>query len=190
MCSGPDADRLKKLGAAQDQRRLPGVPTDPELREPASSGLLDATGLTLLELMVVVGVIALLAAIAMPLYQNFMKKAKWVEAETVLRDIARLEDTYFIETGIYSNKLSDIGYAPRVQPKYYSNIRITVGRGRRTPSGRRTQIQYQVIVKGNLDADRDEDAWVLTKYDTENTDLLHGCIPRGRGWRVRYNCVD
>jgi prepilin-type N-terminal cleavage/methylation domain-containing protein len=90
MGSRPDADRQKILTEAQDQRRLPGVPVDPGLRRPAPSGLLDATGLTLLELMVVVGVMALLAAIAIPLYQNFLKKAKWVEAETVLRDIPRL----------------------------------------------------------------------------------------------------
>jgi prepilin-type N-terminal cleavage/methylation domain-containing protein len=156
----------------------------------ANGPLENARGMTLIELMVTVGILAILAAVAIPLYQNFLKKAKAVEAESILKDIERLEEVYFIETGTYSNNLSAIGYAPTVQPVYFQQSRITVGTGRATPGGRRSQIQYQVIVKGNLDADRELDAWVLTKYLSETSDIYHGCIPSGRGWAIQFTCND
>lgn len=169
----------------------PHRPLRPERDLAAMRCLRDTKGLTLIELVVAVGVVAILAAIAMPLYQSFLKKAKAVEAESVLRDIERLETTYYIENGTYSNNLSVIGFSRSSQLEYFTQVRITVGSGRRTPGARgKTPLQYQVIVKGNLDGDPDEDAWILTKYNDDTSDILHGCIPGGRGWRISYNCKD
>ncbi len=57
----------------------------------------DSKGFTLIELGIVVAIIGLIAAIAIPAFQNFVKKAKMVEGEAALSEIKRLEERYFAE---------------------------------------------------------------------------------------------
>ncbi len=72
----------------------------------------DQRGLTLLELLIAVAIVAILSAVAIPAYQNYIKHAKTVEGKTAVREVAMLEDTYYIDTGAYSDNLATIGYSP------------------------------------------------------------------------------
>ena len=58
-------------------------------------------GFTLIELMVVVAIIGVLAAIAIPKFLDYMKKAKRTEAEVHLVAIAKAADSSFIENAFY-----------------------------------------------------------------------------------------
>src|SRR5437899_3922069 len=80
----------------------------------------ETRGFTLVELTIVIGVIGILAAFAIPQFQNFLKKAKMVEGETALTEIKRLEDHYFAENLQYSSNLGTIEYNPSPPLKYYS----------------------------------------------------------------------
>jgi type IV pilus assembly protein PilA len=58
-------------------------------------------GFTLIELMIVVAIIGILAAIAIPNFLRFQLKAKSSEGKTNLAAIRTAEESYFAEYGIY-----------------------------------------------------------------------------------------
>jgi type IV pilus assembly protein PilE len=58
-------------------------------------------GFTLIELMVTVAIVAILAAIAYPSYQTFVRKGNRAGAEAVLMDIATREHQYLLDIRSY-----------------------------------------------------------------------------------------
>ena len=62
----------------------------------------ESKGFTLIELMIVVAIIAILAAIAIPQYRKFQLKAKTSEAKTNIGAIATAEGAFAAEHGLYA----------------------------------------------------------------------------------------
>ena len=58
-------------------------------------------GFTLIELMVTVTILAILAAVAIPVYNNYVYKSKTAEATTNISGIRTLEESYFAENNRY-----------------------------------------------------------------------------------------
>jgi type IV pilus assembly protein PilE len=140
----------------------------------------DSKGFTLIELMMVVAMIAILAVLAIPVFQDFMKKAKMVEAESALAEIKRLEERYYLDNLVYSNSLSTIGYSTALQ--YYA-ISIQLNGAGPPP------FNYKITATADLDNDPDLDAWVYTSYTDGSSEQLHGCIPNGVP-PVQFDCTD
>ncbi len=63
--------------------------------------LQDSRGFTLLELMVVVAVVAILTAIAIPQYLEYQTSAFDARANSDLRNAANAEEAYFLNGGKY-----------------------------------------------------------------------------------------
>src|SRR5690554_6976367 len=67
-------------------------------------------GFTLIELMIVVAIIGVLAAVAIPAYVNFTRKAKTAEASNNLGAIYQGARAYFEgETGKVTGELPEVG---------------------------------------------------------------------------------
>lgn len=76
-------------------------------------------GFTLVELMMVLAILSILAAMAMVSHRHFAEKAKSVEAEVALAEIDRLEMLYHTSHGSYSADFSAIGFELSPTLKYY-----------------------------------------------------------------------
>lgn len=81
----------------------------------------NAKGFSLIELMIVVAIIGILAAIAVPSFQRFQAKARQSEAKTLLSGLYTAEKTYKMEWGIYFGDFRNIGFDPN------GNLRFRVG---------------------------------------------------------------
>lgn len=69
-----------------------------------------ARGFTLIELMVVVAVIAILAAIALPSYNNYLRKGRRADAQAALTDIASRQQQYLMDARAYAPDLATLNY--------------------------------------------------------------------------------
>lgn len=63
-------------------------------------------GLTLVELMVVVAVMAIVATIAYPIYTNQVQKSRRADAKVALETIASAQERFYTINGRYTNNLA------------------------------------------------------------------------------------
>ena len=76
-------------------------------------------GFTLVELLVSVGIVALLAAVAVPQYSRIAAKSRQAEAMTALSALYSIEVTFATSKDSYSNCIRRLGYVPASQKRYY-----------------------------------------------------------------------
>ena len=105
-------------------------------------------GFTLIELMIVVAIIGILAAIAIPNFLRYQAKTKQSEAKTNLGAIFTSQVTYFGEEDTYAN-VSNIGWAPEGTTRYaYTMVSADVD-------------SFTAEAEGNVDADSATDIWQM-----------------------------
>jgi len=79
------------------------------------------TGFTLLEVMIVVAIVAILAAIALPSYSDYVTRGRINEATTGLENFRQLYEQYFLDNRTY------VGACAAYQPQVQAQILTTNG---------------------------------------------------------------
>ena len=74
------------------------------------------SGFTLIELLIVVVIIGVLAAIAIPKFQNTKGKANLAAIKSDLRNLATAEEAYFYTNGTYTSSLASLNVHPSPGP--------------------------------------------------------------------------
>lgn len=68
-------------------------------------------GFTLIEVLIVVAIVGILAAIAYPSYQESVRKSRRTEAKEALLNAAALQERRFLQFNNYSGNMVDLGNA-------------------------------------------------------------------------------
>ena len=100
-------------------------------------------GFTLIELMIVVALIAVLAAVALPSYQDSVRKARRADAKGALTTVAQLMERRNTERNSYASATLGTGatdlYPATTENKHYtlalSNLTVTTFTITATPAG-------------------------------------------------------
>ena len=143
-------------------------------------------GFTLIELMIVVAIIGILAAIAIPNFLKFQAKAKQSEAKTNLAAVHTAQVAYFGENGSFGSFFSTVNWEPEGANKYQyemdtDSIASTVDLSAVTDawtgcadpaSSNVDAVGFTAGAFGNVDADVGPDTWTLND-DRELTNCVN-----------------
>ena len=97
----------------------PGSP-----RERAGSP--DERGFTLIELVIVMALLGILLAIAVPTYREHMRKAARADAQSFLTDVASRQQQYLVDKRRYATSVAALSMAPssHIQGKFEDPIAV------------------------------------------------------------------
>lgn len=89
-----------------------------------SSMLSMKKGFTSIEMVVVIAIIGILAAIAYPSYSDSVMQARRADAKTTLLDLAQRIERFYSENHTYTSVAANVGGTPQASPDGWYTITI------------------------------------------------------------------
>ena len=107
-----------------------------------------ARGFTLIELMVVVVIVGILAAITYPAYQEQVRKSKRSDAKNSLADLASRQQQYFADNKTYADTLAKLGWTGTASREGYYTIDSPISTTTAVSGGVTYHIAYTLTARG------------------------------------------
>lgn len=86
-------------------------------------------GFTLIELMIVVAIVGILAAVAYPSYVEQVRKGKRADAQSALLDAVNRQEQFFLDRKRYTADMTELGYAADPVPTPDGDYTIAAAAG-------------------------------------------------------------
>jgi len=122
------------------------------------------SGFTLIELMIVVVIIGILAALAIPRFMQASSRSKQSEAKMLLKQIYTMQGAYFMLQGSYC--LNGVN-ASALSPVAFAIIHIEIMNGARYTYSMASQVNtFTCTATANIDDDVTIDTWTIDNAGT------------------------
>lgn len=85
------------------------MPVHRQARERAAPWI-DRRGFTLIELLIALAIVGILAAVAVPSFQDQLRKGRRSDAIATLMEYANRQEQYMLDNSTYADDLADLGF--------------------------------------------------------------------------------
>lgn len=112
-------------------------------------------GLSLMELMIALIIVAIVAGMAYPTYQKMVARAKQTEAKTILKAIYMGQDLYKTSNQVYADKLEKLDMQIPGDTRYSYSVTVNANK-----------TAFTARALANIDSDPAMDEWTINQDNT------------------------